>query len=209
MGRAMTKNPLYLLLIAVILITAWGYIYTSNSQPESANKIFQKNNSLDNNEALAGLIQVMTTSIDNLSHNMEKMSSTQENILIALKSNRLGTASEIIEHPGQSAMPEINIPHSSLEAVMAQAVEEPGRFDERHPPVIVVNPTEEETRHYSMFNTLLDDPSYLASLNLVNFTQQNDFASLPRELRMVLVNKAVKLYNEGMIDKDTFFGSAQ
>jgi hypothetical protein len=72
--------------------------------------------------------------------------------------------------------------------------------------VLTINPTQEQTETYERLNAQLDNPDYLAALNIQSFSIQPEFRSLPRPMQMLLFNKAVQQFDSGKIPEAIFVG---
>lgn len=74
-------------------------------------------------------------------------------------------------------------------------------------PMVVVNPTPEQNERYETLKMQLDDPVYLSTLSIQDFSQLPELSDLPQPLVMALLSKAVQQYNKGLMSKETFLGS--
>lgn len=81
-----------------------------------------------------------------------------------------------------------------------------GNAHANRPRVAFVNPTPEQNEQFESLNASLEDPDFLANLNLQEFSRSSSLQSLPEPLRQALIQKAIAQYNNGLIDLDAFLG---
>jgi len=74
---------------------------------------------------------------------------------------------------------------------------------------IFVNISPIEREIFQVIQTRLDDPSFYSTVNLNEFTNSDELQSLPETLQLILLSKALRLYNQGYIDHETFTGIAR
>lgn len=73
-------------------------------------------------------------------------------------------------------------------------------------PMLMVNPTLEQSDAFEVLKLQLDDPAYLSALSISEFSQLPEVSGLPKLMRMSLISKAIKQYNNGLIEKEVFIG---
>lgn len=72
------------------------------------------------------------------------------------------------------------------------------------PKMVMVDPTPQQNQVFEELKSLLDQPRYIESLNLDTLSKNEDLASLPKALQMVIISKAIEKFNKGEVDKNTF-----
>ena len=66
------------------------------------------------------------------------------------------------------------------------------------------SPTPEQSALYKELMQRFDDPSFVKTLNLSEFTNMGQMKALPDSLQQALVAKAMEKYNRGEVDEKTF-----
>lgn len=82
---------------------------------------------------------------------------------------------------------------------------QPSRFDLTNSPRLLrSSATPEQEASFRALKSRLDDPLFLQNLSLEKLQALHEFQSLPGELQLVLLSKAVDRYNSGEIPPDIF-----
>ena len=71
----------------------------------------------------------------------------------------------------------------------------------------MVNPTPAQQAVYDGMMLRFDDPSFVKTLTLAKLSQMEELKMLPRPLVMVIFSKALEKYNNGEVDKNSFFSA--
>lgn len=72
------------------------------------------------------------------------------------------------------------------------------------PRILISSATAEEQETFLTLKRQINDPEFLSSLSLEKLVSMSTFRSLPSELRLVILGKAVEKYNSGEIASDVF-----
>jgi len=108
------------------------------------------------------------------------------------------------KHDKTILIPDLSVVHPSPEPKVEVL---PDSYDESYDKgeVIEITLSPQQTLFYEEYhNSLNNDKSYLWNLNLHEFTSQEIYISLPKDMKMLIMGQIMQRFREGKIDKQKF-----
>lgn len=154
--------------------------------------LYIKDNSADTDKELLNAIALLTQNVEQVNQQLAYTSSSVVNDSTgqpdALATNN-STATLNTTGGGR-----LNISVPSLRQDLSKGA----------PDMIIISPTPEQNLIYEGLKARLDDPSYSESLSLMELKTHPDMQQLDTTMQMLILNKAVKKFNDGEISKEVF-----
>jgi len=69
---------------------------------------------------------------------------------------------------------------------------------------LIIHPTAEERQSYYDLVSHLENPRFVESLNLAELKRMDEMQLISETLRMVIISRAIELYNHGAINENIF-----
>lgn len=82
-------------------------------------------------------------------------------------------------------------------------------FSNGTPNMITISPTPEQNTIYENLKARLDDPDYSEGLGLMALKTSPEMRQLDSTMQMLILNKAVEMFNNGEISKEVFLAGME